>query len=741
MKIISIKHLKYYIMFFLSLFLMAWAPTEFGKDKAFFHGYLIQNPIIRIGLGINLSDIKISSSSGMKVYEVNSNYRLLADDEDEVFVKGRKEKLTEKFVIQVFQTKDSEKAEIFAQDLRTKIENNVYVAENTESEISGDYQVKVGDFMTRADALSYIKKLNQIGIEDTWILREEITEEESKPLWILINDELKGLSENTVLYFIPSHQHSFLSFNGRDYRGIFVLKTTDQGMVLINVLNIDDYLKSVVASELSPYTYGELEALKAQAVAARTYALRNLKMNEDLGFDLCDSPKSQYYKGMKAEHPLSNMAVNLTRGEAVLYEGRLINALYTSTCGGMTENVENIFEGPSLPYLKSTECIYDRESEWLLKSKNLIDPIQVNGGNISRDIALLISLKVIPSETNPDYYRQEASFEETVSLIRNALAFLGKKNDKFNPNASSLNLTTFAGFVIDAFGWDDRVKNLLLESEKDYIIKGLNGLGKEEKGSLALLIQEGIFRNSEEIGDPGRILTRGELAYYLKKVMESYQELGHRGIFKSLSKDRVELEEEEENKQFILSPSFFLLKNNGGDYSFTSQLSLLGGEEVRFLEKDGQLLFLEVFYPPHTNVLDRSSSFHRWRIRISRKALERRINQFYPVGELVDIVPQKRGNSKRIVEMLLMGKEGQAVVKGIRIRRVLGLSETLFVIDREYDKGGNITHFTFSGRGLGHGVGLCQVGAFGMAQAGANYKEILKKYYRGIIISKVYSLE
>jgi stage II sporulation protein D len=88
--------------------------------------------------------------------------------------------------------------------------------------------------------------------------------------------------------------------------------------------------------------------------------------------------------------------------------------------------------------------------------------------------------------------------------------------------------------------------------------------------------------------------------------------------------------------------------------------------------------------------------------------------------------------------MLLKGKDGQAVVKGLRIRKVLGLSETLFVIDREYDKEGAITHFTFNGKGLGHGVGLCQVGAFGMALAGANYKDILKKYYHGIKISKIY---
>jgi stage II sporulation protein D len=738
MKIITNRRLKYYIIIALSLFFLASASIEFGKEEAFFHGYLIKTPIIRVGLGVNLSNIKVSSSSGMKIYEVNPNYKLLAEDEDEVFIKGRKEKLNEKFVIQVFQTKDREKAEDFADDLMTKIEYNVSVSENPETELSGNFQVKVGDFLTRGDALSYIKKLNQIGLEDTWILREEITEEESKPLWIMVNNELKSLSSDTVLYFIPNHQRSFLSFNGKDYRGILILKATSRGIVLINILNLDDYLKSVVPSELSPYTYYKLEALKAQAVAARTYALRNMGTNEELGFDLSDSPNSQYYKGMRAEHPLSNRAVDMTRGEAALYNGRLINALYTSTCGGMTENVEDVFDGPPVPYLKSTKCLYDRENEWILKSKNLIEPIQVNGGDVSPDIAFLISLKVIPAETMASDFKKEASLEEAASWIKNSFAFLRIKNEKFNLNVPFLNPATFSGLVVNAFGWDERVKNLLLDNDRDYIIKNLNNLGKKERNNLAYLVQEGIFRIPEEIGDPSRPLTRGEVAHYLRKVIESYREMSLQGNFRAINGDRVELEEEEEYKRFLLSPSLFLLKNNGGESTFASQLTLSGGEEVRFIENGGNLMLLEVVYSSQTSALDQSSSFHRWKIRISRKALGKRVNQYYPIGELIDIVPQRRGDSKRVVEMLLKGKDGQAVVKGLRIRKVLGLSETLFVIDREYDKEGAITHFTFNGKGLGHGVGLCQVGAFGMALAGANYKDILKKYYHGIKINKIY---
>jgi stage II sporulation protein D len=220
--------------------------------------------------------------------------------------------------------------------------------------------------------------------------------------------------------------------------------------------------------------------------------------------------------------------------------------------------------------------------------------------------------------------------------------------------------------------------------------------------------------------------------------MNSYPDFGTEGVFKGLEGDTITLQLEKKTQQFVLSLDFFLFKNDGRNPVLIPNAYLLGGEELRLFEKDGSVRQVEIQYPAQTNILDRNSIFHRWQKRITRHALERRINRFYPVGELVDVVPQKRGTSKRAVEVSIIGKETQVVVRGLRIRRVLGLNETLFVIDREYDKEGNITHFTFFGKGLGHGVGLCQVGAFGMAVAGADYKQILKKYYHGIKITKSY---
>lgn len=144
------------------------------------------------------------------------------------------------------------------------------------------------------------------------------------------------------------------------YRGtVEITKTpgkTDK-LSVINVLPLEEYLRGVVPNEL-PVSFG-LEALKAQAVAARNYALRPRKKINPL-FEVCDSVQSQVYFGANTEKPLSNQAVKETTGLLALYDGDVILALYSSTAGGYTESYENAFSEPSseifpanpLPYLK-----------------------------------------------------------------------------------------------------------------------------------------------------------------------------------------------------------------------------------------------------------------------------------------------------------------------------------------------------------------------------------------------------
>jgi len=237
-RIIRLNH-KYLMFGCLVLFFVGGRPVEFGRETVFFQGFPIPKPVIRIALGLNLEDVHIHASSGMMIYRVAENYKLLAEDASEAL----------------------------------------------------------------------------LGFPEAWIIREEVTERASKRPWVMVNDELVNLNGRTSLYFIPANPQSYLNYGGKNYRGIFILRGSRRGTILVNVLNLEDYLKAVVPGELSPYHFGEIEALKAQAIAARTYALKNLGRFDDLGFDLYATPQSQLYEGMSIEHPQSSRAVEETEGE------------------------------------------------------------------------------------------------------------------------------------------------------------------------------------------------------------------------------------------------------------------------------------------------------------------------------------------------------------------------------------------------------------------------------------------
>ena len=732
------RNSKYLLLFFFVIFFIGGKPAEFGQEGAFFHGFLIHKPIIRIALGVNLEDIRIRASSGMKIYEVGGDYKLLASDAAEVRVKGRKEALSEKFVVQVAQARKKEDAEKIAETLKAKLGRRVYVAQDPQSSLGGIYHVRVGDFFTRGTALEFIKGLAPQGIKDAWIVREEVTVPVSKPQWVLVNDKLLALNEQTSLYFVPSSLESYLSHEGKNYRGILVLRGSPKGIVLINILNIEDYLRGVVPQELSPVNFGELEAQKAQAVAARTYALKNIGQFEDLGFDVFATPVSQVYDGMSAEHVISDRAVEQTRGEVAVYGGKLINALYTSTCGGATEDCENIFESLPEPYLKGTECIMEQEEEWHIQSAAALPAVFLSGVNVCRALALLAALDILPRDLPAGFFKENARLDETVEWIRNACVRLGKRNDKFAPEDRRLDFAGLARLLIEGFEWQERAENLVGRSEGDLATKNFSNVRPEEKSALAYFVVSGIFPDSREPGDAERVLTKAETAYYLSRAMALNRDFYHLGYLKSVDKNKLDVFEGDERKVLDLAPDAMLFRSLENAVSLVPALDLSGGDILKWVESRGRVTLLEAVATPLTNILDRPSQYHRWEIRISREDLESRINQYYPVGKLVDLVPQKRGVSKRVIALSIIGREGQANATGLNIRQVLNLRDSLFVIDREKDEQGNVTHFIFSGKGWGHGVGLCQVGAYRMAQKGAAYDDILKKYYRGIKLDKIY---
>lgn len=165
-------------------------------------------------------------------------------------------------------------------------------------------------------------------------------------------------TEDTISFI--SMKQNVIELGGRRYRGNIKLKPSGNGkMTVINELEIDEYLYGVVPKEM-PASW-PIEALKAQAVAARTYAVSNISKWGKYGFDLTCSTKDQVYGGYDAENPKSNRAVDETRGKIAVYNGQPIIALYHSDSGGITEDNSEVF-GSDIPYLRSVKERYETSS-------------------------------------------------------------------------------------------------------------------------------------------------------------------------------------------------------------------------------------------------------------------------------------------------------------------------------------------------------------------------------------------
>jgi SpoIID/LytB domain protein len=150
-----------------------------------------------------------------------------------------------------------------------------------------------------------------------------------------------------------------LTLDGRAYRGRFEIALQGAFLRVVNHVGVEDYIQGVVADEM-PYTW-PLEALKAQAVAARSYALKNLLKGKP--FDLYSDVRSQVYGGIAAEKAASTQAVRATAGEVVTYGGQIASTYYFSTSGGRTASAADVL-GVAVPYLVSRPDPWDKASPY-----------------------------------------------------------------------------------------------------------------------------------------------------------------------------------------------------------------------------------------------------------------------------------------------------------------------------------------------------------------------------------------
>jgi len=207
---------------------------------------------------------------------------------------------------------------------------------------------------------------------------------------------LMYLQESGVLAFVPKEKGDnvpLIRVNEKPYRGrIEVYRLAGSDMTVVNELDLEQYLYGVVPCEMAAKSHPE--ALKAQAVASRTYAVRNMGKYKSLGFNLSDGTTCQVYNGYSAELVSTNEAVDATASEIVTYNGSPAATYYFSSSGGMTENIANVW-GTEVPYLVSVEDKYEKEdtSNYNWEVVYTADEIRKELRSRSRDVGRITSIK------------------------------------------------------------------------------------------------------------------------------------------------------------------------------------------------------------------------------------------------------------------------------------------------------------------------------------------------------------
>ena len=151
------------------------------------------------------------------------------------------------------------------------------------------------------------------------------------------------------------------------YEGEFVITASGNKLNAINVIDIEKYLRGVVPYEIGRLDESKFEALKAQAVAARTYAYKHFGSRKAQGFDVYADTRDQVYKGIHSVSDVTDKAVRETEGVVMTYNGEFITAYYHSTCGGETEGVVT-WGRPNHPYLQNKPDLRPDGTPWCRES-------------------------------------------------------------------------------------------------------------------------------------------------------------------------------------------------------------------------------------------------------------------------------------------------------------------------------------------------------------------------------------
>ena len=680
----------------------------------------IAPPSIRVGLLIDQPEVTFPRTSG--------GYYLVTDRGPSTLRRGFTVRApladaSVRYAVQMAAISDQSSAQALAEKIRADTGLRV---DMTFDPASGTYKILAGDFASSEAATPTRSQLTERGYgRDLQIVRRP-SDQPFEKRFVITDDEGDQYTVDAPLLQIFPMTGDTLVLDKQPYRTSARLFINPRGLLnVINELNLEDYLLGVVPAEMGPTIYDEVEALKAQAVAARTYAIRNLRQFESEGYDICPGPACQAYKGFSAEHELSTRAVRETAGLIATYQGKPIDALYSATCGGETSDVGTMFPGRNEPYLRHARCV---ELEMVTiagrADSGLLTEPQLNARLFAAHVGL----------DEPGSW----SARDVARAVTGAMTAAGFRTIHDAAPASSRRRDVLV-YLDSMLGLAAKARTTTLPEDRKYWFPQTANPEEVPYLVAAFFVKFGVW--------PAQFLDRVRLDEAMPRE-ELYALLGSWLREQNLLREaegkifRVEgrtvtLKSKGEVTSHVLPANIPIFRRLGDRWQEYRNVPIMIGDRAVVIvgaDKRAAALVVQANYDGAS--FDRTSSFANWTRSYREDELVSAINRRNPIKELVDIRPLVIDAAKRVAELEVTAEGGRKfILRGLPVRWSLNVPDNLFVYDKTEDADG-ADRYTFYGKGWGHGTGMCQVGAYGMAFRGWTFDRILKNYYTGIEIQK-----
>jgi stage II sporulation protein D len=769
----------------LSLLALLFTPVLIVGATGYEPFFLGSEPLIRIGLSTNSSSVSITTGdSTLVAYSPDEQARMLAATRVSVAARSYRPPEVENYRFEIQNLLTSAEANEIAKDVRESTGETALVSIDP---VANTWKVWIGPVIDTIEAADKFKTaLAEKGFEDVVMVTEKkvVPSEDalalsqqvrtagksqvrsivqpigdSKPVFgpavvdpnlreVVVNgpsETAKYTSLKSVSFGSLNERANPVRLNGKAYRGkIEVFVNAKGSLTVVNVVPLEDYLLGVVPAELS---LPNLEAQKAQAIAARTYAVANINGYGTQGFDMVPTVWSQVYRGVSIETAMGTRAVRETTGQIATYNGKPIMAYFTSTCGGRTENSENIFDHAE-PYLRGVECSLEGRRHFepfLIKTVRV--PAKLRD-DANLELVQLISLLAANGFSLTSNQITDTWFEDvpTEGEVSNWLNNLATKFGKVFPNvnketAKPAELARILATMIYTPGAPD---TLLSDSDVNYHLAFDDAaeIPKERRADIAMLLRDGYFTLHADLTlKPSRPFSRAKMLRLIRQIYEKKKWMPtlQTGTTKASVDGKLVLRSGRSERALAIRPDVFLFRQFGEALYPVKEAALVGGESVRYqTDSAGLVWYLEIEPTDTPTVAENMSPFTNWTTSLSASAVQSRLSRYVRgIGTLYDVNIKTKGYSRRPSEIEIIGSNGIKTLKGGKIRSALRLREQLFVINKRYS-GNTVAGYTFTGRGWGHGVGMCQYGAYGLAKMGVKYDAIIKHYYTGVEVTKAY---